>query len=213
MIDQDKHAFKELLTNVMAFYRQDISTFALQVWWSACQGYDLEQVRKALNAHAVDPDRGQFAPKPADVVRALQGTKTDRARAAWGKVMDAMQRVGAYQSVVFDDHVIHAVIEDLGGWMGLCRSDFEQLSFTEHRFCESYRAYAGRHEPLAYPAKLLGQFEMDNRHAGRRVAPPVLIGNPERAAEVLRLGGSGPKTQFTLASDIIPALGIEGAQA
>lgn len=212
MIDQDKPAFKELLTNVMAFYRQDTSTFALQVWWTACQNFDLEQVRKALNAHAVDPERGQFAPKPADVVKALQGTKTDRARSAWGKVMDAMQRVGAYQSVCFDDPVIHAVIEDVGGWMGLCRSDFEQLSYTEHRFCESYRAYAGRPD-VNYPAKLLGQHEVDNRQAGRRIAPPVLIGNPQKAAEVLRLGGAGAKTQFTLASEVVPLMALEGRQA
>lgn len=196
MNEQDKRAFKELLTNVMAFYRQDTSPFALQVWWSACQPFSMEQVSKALNAHAVDPDRGQFAPKPADVVKTLQGTKTDRARAAWGKVMDAMQRVGAYQSVCFDDPIIHAVIEDIGGWMELCRSDFDALSFTEHRFCESYRSYAGR-EGVNYPAKLLGQHEMDNRQAGRRVSPPILIGNPQKAADVLRLGGDGGKTQFT----------------
>lgn len=201
MNEQDKRAFKELVTNVMAFYRQDTSPFALQVWWTACQTFSLEQITKAMSAHAVDADRGQFAPKPADVVKALQGTKTDRARSAWGKVMDAMQRVGAYQTVCFDDPVIHAVIEDIGGWMGLCRSDFEQLSFTEHRFCESYRAYSGRSD-VAYPAKLLGQHEVDNRQAGRKVSPPVLIGNPERAAEVLRLGGAGPKTQITIASEI-----------
>lgn len=201
MNEQDKRAFKELVTNVMAFYRQDTSPFALQVWWTACQPFSLEQVTKAMSAHAVDADRGQFAPKPADVVKALQGTKTDRARSAWGKVMDAMQRVGAYQTVCFDDPVIHAVVEDIGGWMNLCRSDFDQLSFTEHRFCESYRAYSGRSD-VAYPAKLLGQHEMDNRQAGRRVSPPVLIGNPEKAAEVLKLGGEGPKTQITIASEI-----------
>lgn len=201
MNEQDKRAFKELVTNVMAFYRQDTSPFALQVWWTACQPFSLEQVTKAMSAHAVDADRGQFAPKPADVVKALQGTKTDRARSAWGKVMDAMQRVGAYQSVCFDDPVIHAVIEDVGGWIGLCRSEFDQLSYTEHRFCESYRAYAGRAD-LTYPAKLIGEFEAVNRHEGRKVAPPILIGDPHRAAEVMRLGGSGPKTQITIASTI-----------
>jgi hypothetical protein len=196
MNEQDKRAFKELLTNVMAFYRQDTSPFALQVWWSACQPFTLEQVSKALNAHAVDPDRGQFAPKPADVVKTLQGTKTDRARVAWGKVFDAMQQVGAYQSVVFDDPVIHVCVEDIGGWTKICRSDLSELSFLEHRFCESYRAYCARSD-IKYPAKLIGEFEATNRHEGRKVKPPILIGNPERAAEVMRLGGDGGKTQFT----------------
>jgi len=210
MIDRDKREFKELITSVLAFYRQDASTFALQVWWAACQKFDLEQVRSALSAHAVDPERGQFAPKPADIVKALAGTKTDRARVAWGKAFDAMQRIGAYRSVVFDDPVIHAVIEDLGGWTKLCRSDLTELSFLEHRFCEAYRAYSGRPD-LAFSARLIGDFEAVNRHEGRKVAPPVLIGNPEKAAEVLRLGGSGAKTQFTLASKAVIALQMEGA--
>lgn len=209
MTDQDKREFKELITSVLAFYRQDASTFALQVWWAACEHYDMEQVRRALNAHAVDPERGQFAPKPADIVKALAGTKTDRARVAWGKAFDAMQRVGAYQSVAFDDPVIHAVIEDLGGWTKVCRSDMDELSHLERRFCEAYRAYSGRPD-MAFPAKLIGEFEAINRHEGRKVAPPVLIGDPQKAADVLRLGGTGAKTQFTLASHVVPSLRITG---
>lgn len=205
----DKPQFQKLITAVLAFYRQDVSEFALQVWWAACEAFDIEQVRKALNAHAIDPDRGQFAPKPADIVRALQGTRTDQARVAWGKLFDAMQRVGAYQSVVFDDPIIHIVVNDIGGWQKLCRSSLDDLSYQEHRFCESYRAYVAR--PVAeYPAKLLGEFECINRMEGRTVGPPVLIGNAQRAAEVLRLGSTGGKTQFTLASDVAPALRLEG---
>lgn len=208
----DMREFRDLITSVLAFYRQDCSTFALQVWWSACERYDIEQVRQALNAHAIDPERGQFAPKPADLVRALQGTRTDQARVAWGKFMDAMQRIGAYQSVVFDDPIIHIVAEDLGGWQKLCRSSMDELSYLEHRFCEAYRAYAAR-PVVEYPAKLLGEFECINRHEGRKVAPPVLIGDAKRAAEVLRLGDAGARTQFTLASDVIPGLRLEGARA
>ena len=72
--------FQRLLTDALAFYGKDVSTFALSVWWEACQPFDMEQVRKAMTTHATDPEHGQFAPKPADIVKALQGTKTDRAR-------------------------------------------------------------------------------------------------------------------------------------
>jgi len=212
MQESDKAKFSTLVTEVLAFYRQDVSRFAISVWWQACSGFDFEQVSKAFSAHAVDPERGQFAPKPADIVKALAGTKTDRARVAWGKAFDAMQRVGAYRSVVFDDPVIHAVIEDLGGWTKVCRSDMDELSHLERRFCEAYRAYSGRAD-MAFPAKLIGEFEAVNRHEGRKVAPPVLIGDPQKAADVLRLGGTGAKTQFTLASSVIPAVQLEGRQA
>lgn len=213
MAPHEKRAFLDLLTDALSFYGKDVSKFALSVWWEACQGYDFEQVSKALTAHAMDAERGQFAPKPADIVRALQGTRTDRALTAWGKLMDAMQRVGAYQSVVFDDPIIHAVVEDMGGWMKLCRSNMDELSYTEHRFCEAYRAYAARPADLVYPAKLIGQYEIDNNTASRKTAPPVLIGKPDKAKQVLERGASGAKTQITMASDYVPAIKRLEAQA
>ena len=94
----DKRAFKDLITQAMAFYRQDVSTFSLGVWWSACEAFSLEQVGKAFTAHATDAERGRFAPMPADIVKHLQGTQTDRSLMAWGKVLEGIQRVGAYQS-------------------------------------------------------------------------------------------------------------------
>ena len=210
MQQQDKPKFLTLITEVMAFYKQDVSKFALAVWWDSCKGFDYEQVSKAMTAHAMDPERGQFWPKPADIMRVLQGTSTDRARLAMSKALDAMGRIGAYQSVVFDDPIIHAVIEDLGGWTKICRSDWD--SYSEHRFCEAYRAYANRPQ-IAYPAKLIGEYEAINRHEGRKVSPTVLIGSPEKAKEVLRLGVVGSKTQFTLASDSVMAPLLEGNQS
>ncbi len=210
---EDKAKFAQLVTDVLAFYKQDASPFAVSIWWQACERYDFEQVSKALTAHALDPERGQFAPKPADLVRILQGTKTDRARLAWSKVMDSMQRVGAYQSVVFDDPIIHAVIEDLGGWGKCCRSDMEQISYLEHRFCDAYKAYANRPGSLNFPAKLMGEHEQQNAITGKRSAPPILIGNATKAAEVLRIGGDGSKTTFTDAASVMPLLGLEDSQA
>jgi hypothetical protein len=52
-------------------------------------------------------------PKPADIVRNLQGTASDRSLIAWGKLLEAMRRVGAYRSVAFDDGAIHAAVEDM----------------------------------------------------------------------------------------------------
>ena len=201
----DKPQFMKVLTDVMAFYRQDVSPFALSVWWQAAQPFDLEQVSKALTAHALDPDRGQFAPKPADLVRQLQGTSTDRSLMAWAKVYDAIRQVGAYSSVCFDAPVIHAVVDDLGGWVRLCRSETSEIQFVQKRFCDAYKAYAGRTD-ITFPSKLLGAHDLENAKVGFKSQMPVLIGNPEAAREVLRLGAAGPKTQVTQVGALVPAL-------
>jgi hypothetical protein len=198
MRNADRVAFKDLLTDVMAFYRQDVSPFALSVWWQACEAFELEQVAKALTGHAMDPDRGQFAPKPADVVRQLAGTATDRAMLAWGKVHDAMGRVGAYTDVVFDEPAIHAVVDDLGGWSKMCRTELSELSYLQHRFTESYRAYVGRGR-FEYPRRLTGDRSPDELYAKRGLPPPkpAVIGDLVKARDVYRLGGAHGKTSVT----------------
>ena len=67
----DRGEFARLLTDALAFYGKDVSRFALDVWWQACQPFTLDQVSRALTRHAMDAERGQFAPKPADLVRQL----------------------------------------------------------------------------------------------------------------------------------------------
>lgn len=199
MQPHERAQFAALVSDVMAFYRRDVSDFAIGVWWQACEPFALEQVRQAFTAHAMDAERGHFEPRPSDLVRHLQGTRTDRARIAWGKVMEAMQRIGAYTSVVFDDPVIHAVVEDLGGWVKLCRGELRDLSHTEHRFCESYRAYAGRQQTPDFPAVLSGEHDAANRLAGQPCQPPVLIGDRAQAERVLSLGATGPRLSFASA--------------
>lgn len=205
MNTEDKRAFKELITQAMAFFRQDVSKFSVGVWWQACEPFSLEQVQKAFTAHATDAERGRFPPLPADIVKQLQGTQTDRGLMAWGKVLEAIQHVGAYQSVAFDDAAIHAAVEDLGGWTTICRSTMQELPHLQRRFTEAHRAYAGR-QGFNFPAYLIGESEAANRTAGKRVEPPVLIGDAKRAAEVLRLGQPGPRNTITSGADAVLAL-------
>lgn len=211
MTDNEKQAFAHLLTDVMAYYRQDATEFMLSVWWGACSRFSMEQVRKALQRHATDPEHGQFAPKVADVVRVLSGTTTDRAALAWGKVHEAMSAVGAYTDVVFDDPAIHAAAEDMGGWPKMCRTDLKELGLLQHRFMQSYRAYVERGQ-FDYPRRLAGDRSPDNEYekVGLKPPRPALIGDPERAKLVFQGGGAG-KTAITFAP--VQSLGNQIAAA
>lgn len=197
MNPSDKPALVAMVTDALAYYGKPVSTFTLQVWVQACSPFSVEQVSKALTAHATDAERGQFAPKVADIVRILSGTATDRAALAWGKCLEAMGSVGAYTDVIFDDPAIHAVVEDLGGWPKLCRTDMKELGYVQHRFCESHRAYTGRVQ-FDYPRRLGGDRSPDSEYekVGLSLPRPALIGNPDRAKLVYQSGGAG-KTAIT----------------
>ena len=164
----------------------------LNIWWEAFKGFELDQISNALQRHATDPERGQFAPKVADLVRTLSGTPTDRAQLAWGKCLDAMQRIGAYSDVVFDDPAIHAVVEDLGGWPKICRSTYDELSYLQHRFCESHKAYT-RQEKFDYPRLLSGERSSDDmyRMKGIKAPAPAVIGDRDTARLVYKGGKTG----------------------
>jgi hypothetical protein len=195
MKPNEQDEFSELVSAAMAYYGATASPYVLSVWWAACERYAIEQVSAALTRHAMNPDTGRFAPKVADIVRLLEGTTEDQASLAWGKALEAAQRVGAYSDVVFDDPAIHATIEDLGGWPKFCRAESKDLSYLQHRFCESYRAYAERGQ-FEYPRKLGGDRSSDDVYRMRGLEPPKprVVGDKEAARMVYKHGATGGKT-------------------
>lgn len=194
--------FKSLLTDVLAYYGKDCSKFTMQVWWEACKSFDFEQLSKAMQRHATDPERGQFAPRVADIVRVLQGTTTDRAAIAWGKVHEAMSSVGAYSDVVFDDPAIHAVVEDMGGWPKMCRTEVSELSYLQHRFQVAHKAYTENGE-FGYRNRLPGDRSPDHDYTSRGIPlpRPSLVGDKERAIAVLKNGSTTGKTLISTISE------------
>lgn len=198
MRTEDFDRFSLALSACSELYGRTISEGAMSLWWAALERFDIEQVERAFRATVEDPDGGQFMPKPADLIRRIVGTQADRSLVAWGKVLDAMHRVGAYESVVFDDGAIHAAISDMGGWPAVCRSKTDDLPFVQRRFTDLHRAYSLRPDH-PYPARLPGDHEAANAMRGHGTAPPSLIGDARRAQQVERLGASGAKTTITKA--------------
>lgn len=189
---QTKVQFAAVLNGVMVgmYGRPELQRESLAMWFLALQRYELDEIRGALSRHAIDPDRGQYPPRPADVVRQIDGSTSGAAPLAWGKVVRAMSQVGAYTSVVFDDAAIHAAISDLGGWPELCRTTSEELPFTQRRFESAYRGYRERGQ-FEYPPSLAGTHAISNNARGYPSAGAVLIGNPEQCRIVQERGTSG----------------------
>ena len=179
-----------------AFYRQEFNPLILSVWWSALKTYDEAAVADALSRHTVDPDKGQFCPRPADVVRLIQGGKLDASMLAWSKVERAIRSVGRYSSVVFDDPIIHAVVYDMGGWVKLCEITEDELPFRAKEFETRYAGYRTRGRLETYPKHLTGEAEGHNRAGGYRVDPPVMIGDHRACQIVFQGGASRPVMEF-----------------
>lgn len=193
MQQSDFNDFVDIIQVVAEQYGKRLSDGVIALYWQGLQDFDLAAVRDALGRHLRNTDTGQFMPKIADIIRMLQGSSQDAAFSAWTKVDKAVRQIGPYDSVVFDDPLIHKVLHDMGGWMGICEKTDEAWPHVAREFETRYRGFKARNDRVEHPAKLIGIFEAHNAKEGHKVAPPMLIGDAAKAQEVLRLGTTGNK--------------------
>jgi hypothetical protein len=188
--------FCEMLDLVAEQYGKTLSDGLKALYWQGLQDFDLSALRQAVSRHLRNPDSGQFMPKIADFVRMMQGTTQDAALIAWAKVDQAVRRVGTYNDVVFDDPVIHRVVTDMGGWIGLGNKNEDEWPFVAKEFENRYRGFKSRSEIPEYPAKLIGIATAHNQQKGFKSDEPVLIGNENLARQVLNGGTDKPSIGF-----------------
>jgi len=205
MLQADFAQFRAVLQGVFALYGKDMSPAVMDIWWGAMRPFDLAAFRDVMNRHATDPDRGQFLPKPADVIRLMAGSTQDSALIAWAKVDRAVRSVGTYASVVFDDPIIHAVIVDMGGWVSMGQRSEDEWPFVAREFENRYRGYRTRGTAGTYPRTLTGLAESSNALTGFKTQPPVLIGNEQAAQAVLAAGSTQPKLTWRSAGEQLPS--------
>lgn len=200
MINSDRAAFADALRGVYALYRVEISAQVIEVWWRALRAYDLKAIADALGRHCVNPDAGQYIPKPADVVKMLGGSTLDSALVALSKLEDAMSSVGAYMTVAFDDALIHAIVDQMGGWPGLCQTKAKDWEFRRTEFLNRYRGHRARSERPPYPSKLLGISDGENASKGFQAGDENLrlIGEVEEARRIIAGGVDRTRIGVTL---------------
>lgn len=139
MTEADRKDFSGLLADVLGFYRQPVSVFAMTVWWEACKEFDLQAISRAMTAHAKDPERGQFCPLPADVTRHLRSTSRDEALMAWQRVLGQVGPVGRYGAPKLSEPE-SAALQAIGGWLRLCNSQTDELGHLAREFCANFSA-------------------------------------------------------------------------
>jgi len=77
--------FSKMLAATMELYDRQVSESAVFIWVSTLEKFNLDDIRAALAAHIQNPERGRFAPRPADVIAAMQ----DRVRLHWQSADEA----------------------------------------------------------------------------------------------------------------------------
>ena len=214
MTDDQMPEFVKLLATLSLSYNESLNEFTLERYWQTLKRFDLESVKNAFQALTTkNPDRGHLMPEPSDVLRYLEGSSQLKAMQAWGHVLKVIRSIGSYDSVIFDDPILHRVIDDMGGWISLCETTLRELNFLGQSFQKLYAAYA-LNPPLKYPKKLTGRFERSHTNADE--ISLLMIGDPEKAGQVYQLGvDANPqlrKTPLQIKSTAEHTLALPGSQ-
>ena len=210
MQDSDKQKFSEMITAAWESHGKTASPMLMQLWWSTLAKYDMRDVERALHATLM---QSEYLPKIADIVNRIEGSGSDQANNAWAKVKDAMQHPGRYATVAFDDPLIHACIERMGGWIKLGDMRVDEQPFRAQEFKKQYEGFK-RVPPEDYPGKLIGIHEANDAQTGYKLEREVaLIGNVEKAKLISMHTGSNRTNVKRLGDSVGSALKMIGSDS
>lgn len=187
MEDSNKKEFAAMMYAFGDVYGVEFSKVVLGLWFDALLEYDILQIAEAIRRYMRNPDDTYGKPKPNDLIRLIVGTSSDTSSLAWSKFDKALRMVGVYESVCFDDPIIHQVIRDMGGWISFGDKKEQEWPFLARDFKERYKAYKIKKDEHGGSGALMGISTADNLLLGFKVSPPVLIGDTEKATAVLEM--------------------------
>ncbi|HOG17670.1 MAG TPA: DUF6475 domain-containing protein [Syntrophales bacterium] len=178
----NQRMFKEYMTALSEIHGKELSALLNSLYWKTLEPFTDAECERAFKDLIFS---AKFFPKPAEFLEVLQGKREDLGARAWIKVIEAARRYGNWQSVEFDDPVIHSVFKFWGGWGVIREWKDKDLKWIQKEFERLYSIFLG--ENREHPKYLPGDHEIQNAANGY-----------ERTPEIVRIGSnSGEKKQIT----------------
>jgi len=136
----NKELFSKNMVAIGEMYGKKLSKEILRMYYMVLEDMTDEQFKQAVKV-IMQTHVWSTLPKPAEFIQAVTPDNEAQVISAWDKVVNAMARVGGYETVVFDDPLIHGFIQGFeGGWPAICHTDFEALVWVKKEFERYYRA-------------------------------------------------------------------------
>jgi len=158
-----------------------VSKERAEIYFEFLKDLSINEIEKAC-CQVLKTKKIPTFPTIGEIRERVESSIEDRAIEAWHV---ANRNLNIYDSVCFNDHVIHSVIEnEFGGWEKFCNLTWENESWDRRRFIQAYMIYARRKE---HPKYLPGFHERENQFHGWKYEGEIrYIGEPK---EVKKLEG------------------------
>lgn len=177
MTDNDIKDFSLLMAMLAEIFlpvNSSLSETKVELYFDLLKEYSISDIKlgvtKILKSHIYNS-----FPKPAEIIKEIEGDQGDVVIEKWLLLKDTIAKVGAYQSVQFEDLVINSVINELGGWSKVCEVLEDDLKWMQKDFERLYPILKKR---VNHPKYILGIADQENNNRNNYIeSKPILIKN------------------------------------
>lgn len=139
METNDRQQFAEALVATGEVYGRKVSSSLAEIYFADLSGYSIDQVLGALTAHRKDATRGQYFPKPADLIHQLERITGHDAEADAALAWETTLKLGSnYRRAEHADPLAEQAVRLIGGWERIGMSTDRDRPFLRKEFIEKY---------------------------------------------------------------------------
>ena len=181
MKKEDIEKLGKILNVMGVIYERQVSKELIRIYFETLKEYDISEISRAFNLHIRDRERGQFFPKPADLLAQILADEGVLAILAWDKAYEGIKQGAYYDTMIFDDPVIHMTITQMGGWLEFSDLLIKDIPYRRAEFIKLYKHF--QKHPIDAPKRLAGFHEMNNRREGylKDIPEPLMITGDKKA--------------------------------
>lgn len=174
----DKEVFKSHFAVLCEIYKTPGTITLIDIYYRNLKNMTDEEFKSGVENIINDRSKDKF-PKPGEIRDYGGGGSSARAIAAKDKLMKALRNQGAYATVVFDDPVLHKMIDMQGGWIKINKMEDKDidkwLKYDFERIYEAFSKMKFGNIPLVFHGIY------DNQNKIEDMSNAVYIGDREKA--------------------------------
>jgi len=191
--------FYEIMALLAEQSDQDTNDFKDRIYAEGLSDFSIEQIQQTIWPLIKTRKFSSF-PKIAEIIEFMSGSTEDHAQVQAAIVWQSIIKYGATRSVVFDDAITMAVIQQgFGGWIKLCSETMlDQQQWFIKDFARHYGAF--KRSGVNHYGILPGWADSDKG--------PALIGNQQKALQIMEQGKETPMIAGFSVSQLADKMGI-----
>lgn len=143
MTHQEKEFLFELIYAMSENFSAKLSETGVKLYVATLSQYTISEIRDAADK-IIKQRKYSNMPTIGEFLEYIQGNTDEVVDLEVSKIIFAIQRIGPYKSVLFENGTTQAVVEEHGGWPALVNESekYSNVSFFKKEIAKTYKRLA-----------------------------------------------------------------------